>query len=126
MSGRLRLISHLPLLPFLPLLRPPLRQQQQRDHAWDYLVGLTVKDETAEEPVVAGFQPRRLTATPTASRHGLGVRFDDLKPGSTYHVTVWLKSAPNAWAMVEGRDSNDPQTGRPVHYGVASFDWRKP
>src|SRR5580704_4637505 len=91
------------------------------DHTWDYLVGLTVKDETAEEPVVAGFQPRRLTATPTASRHSLGVRFDDLKPGGTYHLTVWLKSAPNAWAMVEGRDSNDPQTGQPAHYGVVSL-----
>ena len=92
------------------------------DHTWDYLVGLTVTDETAEEPVVAGFQPRRLTATPTASRHGLGVRFDDLKPGGTYHLTAWLKSAPNAWAMVEGRDSNDPATGRPAHYGVASYN----
>jgi hypothetical protein len=92
---------------------------------WDYLVGLTVKDETAEKPVVAGFQPRRLTATSTAARHGLGVRFDNLKPGGTYHLTVWLKSAPNAWAMVEGRDSNDPQTGSPVHYGVASFDLQK-
>ena len=92
------------------------------DHTWDYLVGLTVKDETAEEPVVAGFQPRRLAATPTASRHGLGVRFDDLKPGGTYHVTVWLKSAPNAWAMIEGRDSNDPAAGRPPHYGAASYD----
>src|SRR5580700_3069349 len=39
------------------------------DHTWDYLVGLTVKDETAEKPVVAGFQPRRLTATPTNARH---------------------------------------------------------
>ena len=85
-------------------------------------MGLTVKDETVETPVVAGFQPRRLTATPTASRHGLGVRFDDLKPGGTYHLTVWLKSVPNTWAMVEGRDSNDPQTGSPVHYGVASYD----
>jgi hypothetical protein len=92
---------------------------------WDYLVGLTVKDETAEKPVVAGFQPRRLTATPTASRHGLGVRFDDLKPGGTYHLAVWLKSAPNAWALVEGRDSNDPQTGVPVHFGVVSFDLQK-
>jgi hypothetical protein len=92
------------------------------NQTWDYLVGLTVKDETAEESVVAGFQPRRLTATPTASRHSLGVRFDDLKPGGTYHLTVWLKSAPNAWAMVEGRDSNDPATGRPPHYGVASFN----
>jgi hypothetical protein len=91
-------------------------------HEWDYLVGLTVNDETAEEPVVAGFRPRLLTATPTASRHGLGVRFDHLKPGGTYHLTVWLKSAPNAWAAVEGRDSNDPQSGRPVHYGVASYD----
>jgi hypothetical protein len=95
------------------------------DHTWDYLVGLTVKDETVEAPVVASFQPRRLTATPTASRHGLGVRFDNLKPGGSYHVTVWLKSAPNAWTMVEGRDSNDPQTGRPVHYGVVSFDLQK-
>jgi hypothetical protein len=95
------------------------------DHTWDYLVGLTVKDETAEGPVVAGFQPRRLTATPTASRHGLGVRFDNLKAGGTYHLTVWLKSAPNAWALIEGRDSNDPQTGVPVHYGVASFDLQK-
>jgi hypothetical protein len=95
------------------------------DHTWDYLVGLTVKDETAEAPVVAGFQPRRLTATPTASRHGLGVRFDDLKPGGAYHLTVWLKSAPNAWAMVEGRDSNDTKTGVPVHYGVVSFDLQK-
>jgi hypothetical protein len=93
---------------------------EQRE--WEYLVGLTVKDETAVEPVVAGFQPRRLTATPTASRHGLGVRFDNLKPGGTYHLTVWLKAAPNAWAMVEGRDSNDPATGRPPHYGVASYD----
>ena len=92
------------------------------EHEWDYLVGLTVKDETAEEPVVAGFQPRRLTATPIASRHGLGVRFDHLKPGGTYRLTVWLKSAPNAWAMVEGRDSNDPVTGRPSHYGVASYN----
>jgi hypothetical protein len=92
------------------------------DHTWDYLVGLTVKDETAEEPVVAGFQPRRLTATPAASRHSLGVRFDDLKPGGTYHLAMWLKSAPNAWAMVEGRDSNDPATGRPSHYGVASYN----
>jgi hypothetical protein len=92
------------------------------DHTWDYLVGLTVKDETAEEPIVAGFQPQRLTATPTASRHGLGVRFDDLKSGGTYHVTVWLKSAPYAWAMVEGRDSNDPATGRPPHYGAASYN----
>jgi hypothetical protein len=91
------------------------------EQAWDYLVGLTVKDETAVEPVVAGFQPRRLTATPTSSRHGLGVRFDHLKPGGTYHVTVWFKSASNAWAMVEGRDSNDPQTGNPVHYGVVSY-----
>jgi len=82
---------------------------------------LTVTDETAEAAVVAGFQPRRLTATPTASRHGLGVRFDNLKPGGTYHLTVWLKSAPNAWAMVEGRDSNDPQTGQPAHYGVVSY-----
>src|ERR1700731_1447936 len=24
--------------------------------------------------------------------------------------------------MVEGRDSNDPKTGRPMHYGVVSFD----
>jgi hypothetical protein len=93
-----------------------------QEHEWDYLVGLTVKDETAEKPVVAGFRPRRLTVTPNASRHGLGVRFDDLKPGGTYHLTVWLKPAPNAWAMVEGRDSNDPVTGRPVHYGVASYD----
>jgi hypothetical protein len=95
------------------------------DHPWDYLVGLTVTDETAEAAVVAGFQPRRLTATPTASRHGLGVRFDDLKPGGSYHVTVWLKSAPNTWAMVEGRDSNDPKTGTPVHFGVVSFDLQK-
>jgi hypothetical protein len=92
---------------------------------WDYLVGLTVTDETAEKPVVAGFQPRRLTATSTASRHGLGVRFGDLKPGGTYHVAVWLKSAPNAWAMVEGRDSNDPQSGTPVHFGVVSLDLQK-
>jgi hypothetical protein len=92
------------------------------DQTWNYLVGLTVKDETAEAPVVAGFQPRRLTATPTVSRHVLGVRFDHLKPGGTYHLTVWLKSAPNAWAMVEGRDSNDPQTNLPVHYGVFSYD----
>jgi hypothetical protein len=92
------------------------------DHTWDYLVGLTVKDETAEEPVVAGFQPQRLTATPAASRHGLGVRFDHLKLGGTYHFTVWLKSAPNAWAMVEGRDGNDPVTDHPVHYGVVSYD----
>ena len=91
------------------------------EHEWDYLVGLTVEDETAEKPVVADFQPRLLTATPTASRHGLGVRFDHLKPGGTYHLTVWLKSAPNAWAMVEGRDSNDPQTGQPAHYGVVSL-----
>jgi len=95
------------------------------DHNWDYLVGLTVKDEAAEQPVVAGFQPRRLTATPTASRHGLGVRFDDLKPGGTYHITVWLKSAPNSWAEVEGRDSNEPQTDSPAHYGVVSFDLQK-
>jgi hypothetical protein len=93
-----------------------------QDITWDYLVGLTVKDETAEESVVAGFQPRQLTATPTASRHGIGLRFDDLKPGGTYHVTVWLKSAPNAWARVEGRDSNDPAVGRPAHYGVASYN----
>ena len=77
-------------------------------------MGLTVKDETAEAPVVAGFQPRRLTATPTASRHGLAIRFDNLKPGGTYRVTVWLKPAPNAWAKVEGRDSNDLQTGSPA------------
>jgi hypothetical protein len=95
------------------------------DHTWDYLVGLTVKDETAEKPVVAGFQPRRLMATPTASRHGLGIRFDNLKPGATYHLTLWLKSAPNVSAMIEGRDSNDPKTGGPVHYGVASFDLQK-
>ena len=93
---------------------------EQRE--WDYLVGLIVKDETAKEPVVAGFRPRLLTATPTASRHGLGVRFDDLKPGGTYHLTVWLKSAPNTWAMVEGRDSNDPHTGQPAHYGVVSYN----
>jgi len=95
---------------------------QTEEQAWDYLAGLTVEDETAEAPVVAGFQPRRLTATPTASRHGLGVRFDHLKPGGTYHLTVWLKSAPNAWAMIEGRDSNDPATGRPPHYGAASYN----
>jgi hypothetical protein len=83
-------------------------------------VGLIVKDEMAEEPVILGFQPRRLTATPAASRHGLGVRFDNLKPGGTYHFTVWLKAAANTWAMVEGRDSNDPHSGRPVHYGVVS------
>src|SRR4029077_5695008 len=86
---------------------------ESEDHAWDFLVGLTRSDETAEEPVVAGFQPRRLTATPTDSRHSLGVRFDHLKPGGSYRVTVWFKSAPNGWAMVEGRDSNDPVTGRP-------------
>jgi hypothetical protein len=90
-------------------------------HPWDFLEGLTVKDEVAEKPVISGFQPRRLTATPTASRHGLGVRFDHLKPGGTYRLTVWLKSAPNVWAMVEGRDSNDPVTGRPPHYGAVSF-----
>jgi peptidoglycan/LPS O-acetylase OafA/YrhL len=89
---------------------------------WNFFVGLTVTGETAVEPVVAGFQPRRLTATPTDTRHGLGVHFDDLKPGGTYHVTVWLKSAPNTWAMLEGRDSNDPLRGRPAHYGVASYD----
>jgi hypothetical protein len=92
------------------------------DHTWDYLVGLTVTDEPAEKPVVTGFQPRRLTAAPSASRHGLGVRFDGLKPGGTYHLTVWLKSALNVWAMVEGRDSNDPATGRPRHYGAVSYD----
>ena len=97
-------------------------QANTEDHTWDYLVGLTVTDETAAAPVVAGFQPRRLTATPTASRHGLGVRFDNLKPGGTYHLTVWLKAAPTAWATVEGRDSNDPATGRPPHYGVVSYD----
>jgi len=92
------------------------------EHPWDFLEGLTVKDEVAEKPIIAGFQPQRLTATPIASRHGLGVRFDHLKPGGTYHVTVWLKSASNVWVMVEGRDSNDPVTGRPVHYGVVSYD----
>jgi len=97
-------------------------QAYTEDHAWDYLVGLTVTDETAAAPVVAGFRPRRLTATPTASRHGLGVRFDNLKPGGTYHLTVWFKAAPNAWAMVEGRDSNDPATDRPPHYGMVSYD----
>ena len=95
----------------VPAVAATAAPASREGHEWDYLVGLTVKDESAEAPVVAGFQPRRLTATPTASRHGLGVRFDDLKPGGTYHLTVWLKSAPNAWAMVEGRDSNDPQTG---------------
>ena len=100
----------------------PANTQEQ---PWDYLVGLTVKDETAEAPVVTGFRPRRLTATPTASRHGLGIRFDHLKPGGTYHLTVWLKSAPNAWAMIEGRDSNDPATGRPVHYGAVWYDLAK-
>jgi hypothetical protein len=93
----------------------------KKNDTWDYLVGLTVTNETAEQPVVVGFQPRRLTATPIASRHGLGVLFNDLKPGGTYHLTVWLKSASNAWAMVEGRDSNDPQTGQPPHYGAVSL-----
>ena len=114
-----------PAAPAVPAAAASAAPASTEGHEWDYLVGLTVKDETAEAPVVAGFQPRRLTATPTASRHGLGVRFDDLKPGGTYHLTVWLKSAPNAWAMVEGRDSNDPQTGSPVHYGVVSFDLQK-
>jgi hypothetical protein len=114
-----------PAAPTAPAASASAAPANTEDHAWDYLVGLTVKDETVEEPVVAGFQPRRLTATPTASRHGLGVRFDRLKPGGTYHLTVWLKSAPNAWAMVEGRDSNDSVTGRPTHYGVASFDLAK-
>jgi hypothetical protein len=109
----------------IPVASAPAAQANADDHTWDYLVGLTVKEETAEAPVVAGFQPRLLTPTPTASRHGLGVRFDDLKPGGTYHLTVWLKSAANTWAMVEGRDSNDPKTGVPVHYGVASFDLQK-
>jgi len=94
----------------------------KEDHAWDFLVGLAISDETAEKPVVAGFQPRRLTATPTDSRHGLGLRFDHLTSGGNYRVTVWFKSAPNAWAMIEGRDSNDPVTGHPAHYGVASYD----
>jgi hypothetical protein len=111
-----------PAAPAAPAPAASAASANTEQHEWDYLVGLTVKDETAEKPVVAGFQPRRLTATPTASRHGLGVRFDDLKPGGNYHLTVWLKSAPNAWAAVEGRDSNDQQTGRPVHYGVASYD----
>jgi hypothetical protein len=71
---------------------------------------------------MAGFQPRRLTATPTDSRHSVGVRFDHLTSGGRYRVTVWFKSAPNAWAMIEGRDSNDPVTGHPAHYGVASYD----
>jgi hypothetical protein len=108
--------------PAAPAASAPAAPANAEEHAWDFLVGLTVKDETAEEPVVAGFRPRRLTATPTASRHGLGVRFNDLKPGGTYHLTVWLKSAPNAWAMIEGRDSNDPLTGRPPHYGAVSYD----
>jgi len=111
--------------PITPAASASAAPASTEGHEWDYLVGLTVKDETAVEPVVAGFQPRRLAATPTASRHGLGVRFDDLKPGGTYHLKVWLKSAPNAWAMVEARDSNDPQTGVPVHYGVVSFDLQK-
>jgi hypothetical protein len=55
---------------------------------------LNVNDEAAEQPVVAGFPPRRLTATPNASRHGLGVRFDHHKPGGTCHFAVWLKAAP--------------------------------
>jgi hypothetical protein len=118
-------VSIAPAASAVPAASASAAPTNAEDHNWDYLVGLTVKDETAEEPVVAGFQPRRLTATPTASRHGLGVRFDNLKPGGTYHLTVWLKSAPNAWAMVEGRDSNDPQTGSPVHYGVVSFDLQK-
>jgi hypothetical protein len=111
--------------PVAPVVAASAAPASTDQHEWDYLVGLTVTDEAAEKPVVAGFQPRRLTATPTASRHGLGVRFDNLKPGGTYHMTVWLKSAPNAWAMIEGRDSNDPKTGAPVHYGVASFDLQK-
>jgi hypothetical protein len=114
--------SAAPSVPAASASAAPANTEQSE---WDYLVGLIVKDETAEKPVVAGFQPRRLTATSTASRHGLGVRFDNLKPGGTYHVTVWLKSAPNAWAMVEGRDSNDPKTGTPVHFGVVSFDLQK-
>jgi hypothetical protein len=118
-------IAVAPVAPVAPAASAPAAPVNTEEQAWDYLVGLTVKDETAKMPVVAGFQPRLLTATPTASRHGLGVRFDHLKPGSTYHVTVWLKSAPNAWAMVEGRDSNDPQTGGPAHYGVVSFDLQK-
>ena len=48
----------------LRLLRPPLPANTE-DHR-DYVVGLTVKDEPAEKSVVADFQPRRLTATPTA------------------------------------------------------------
>src|SRR4029077_6035973 len=59
---------------------------------------------------------------PTDARHGVGLRFDHLAAGGTYRVTVWFKSAPNAWAMIEGRDSNDPVTGHPAHYGVASYD----
>lgn len=117
--------SATPVAPAAPAAAASAAPASTEGHEWDYLVGLTVRDETAEKPVVAGFQPRRLTATPTASRHGLGVRFDNLKPGGTYHLTVWLKSAPNAWAMVEGRDSNDPKMGVPVHYGVASFDLQK-
>jgi hypothetical protein len=94
-----------PIAPAVPAASASAAPASTEGQEWDYLVGLTVKDETAVEPVVAGFQPRRLTATPTDARHGLGVRFNNLKPGGTYHLTVWLKSAPNAWAMVEGRDS---------------------
>jgi hypothetical protein len=101
---------------------PPAAPAGSEDHRWDFLVGLTISDEMAAEPVVAGFQPRRLTATPTDSRHSVGVRFDHLTSGGSYRVTVWFKSAPNAWAMIEGRDSNDPVTGHPAHYGVASYD----
>jgi hypothetical protein len=88
---------------------------------WDTVEGVRaeVVDGTSHVP---GQPTLRLTATDSDGRHAAAVRFALAPRDGAYRVTLWVKGPTGSRIMMEMRDSVDPHTGLPGHYGVAQFD----
>jgi hypothetical protein len=100
---------------------PTLPESSSAPNRWDLIEGLNA--EVVEgAAVVPGQRILRLVAVGADGRHALGVRFGGLAPGGVYRATAWVKAEPGARVMVEARDSFEPNTGKPLNYGVAQFD----
>jgi hypothetical protein len=100
---------------------PPLSESPFGPDRWDLIDGLSAG--AVEQPVVvAGQRILRLVAVGADGRHALGVRFGSLVPGGVYHAVTWVKAEPGVRVMIEARDSLEPDTGKPSHYGVARAD----
>ena len=105
------------------LAEPPRLQGSAH---WDLVWGLNVRI-VEDQRVIPDHPVLRLTAVHTNDpaaqhRHALSECISGLASGSTYRVSLWVKSMDGTNVQLQLRDSVRAETGRPGHEGEARYN----